>query len=131
MANSPATANGGSVSGPVIHVGGTKMPAVGEGLPGTGGWEQFQKLMAPAVMPDPFRPEDAMMVEMARYATSKEGTAFFAWLRSISSGAPYPQQIGSIEQTALASAKHQGRCLVGEIVSRALAEGERLRALKG
>jgi hypothetical protein len=119
------------MSGPVVHVGKASMPAVGDGLPDTGGWEQFKKLMDPAVMPDPYRPEDAMMMEMARYATSKEGAAFFKWLRSISNGAPYPQVSNTFEGIALASAKHQGRCIVGELVSNALAEGERLRALKG
>lgn len=119
------------MSGPVAHVGKVSTPAIGEGLPDLGGWEQFKTLMQPAMMPDPFRPQDDVLRELARYNSTVEGAKVLAWMRSITDGAPYPQQIGSIEQTALAAAKHQGRCIVGELVSRAIAEGNRLRALKG
>jgi hypothetical protein len=119
------------MTGPVAHVGKASVPTVGDGLPDLGGWEQFKNLMQPAMMADPFRPQDDVMRELAWYSGTVEGAKVIAWLRSITDGAPYPQHLGNIEQTALAAAKHQGRCMPGGMISHAIAEGTRLRALKG
>lgn len=116
--------------GPVGHVGSSKAPALPD-LMKSDGWAAFEKMMQPAVMPDPYRPGDDVMMELARYAETAEGRKVLDWLHSITDGAPYPQHIGSIEQTALAAAKHQGRVLPGEMIRRAVATGKELRKPKG
>ena len=94
----------------------------------TSGWEKLEQLMLPAVMPDPFRPQDGMMLELAKFAATAPGAAVIAWLRSITDLAPYPHvTAGGIEQAALAAARHEGRAHVGHLLQKAIAEGERLR----
>jgi hypothetical protein len=96
-----------------------------------GGWEKLEQLMHPAVMPDPFRPDDAMMMELAKFGTTEVGSGVIAWLRSISDLAPYPHvTAGGIEQAALAAARHEGRAHVGHLMAKAIAEGQRLNQLK-
>lgn len=119
------------MSGPVGHFASSKAPVAADPLK-TSGWDDLKKMMMPAVMPDPFRPDDEVMMELARYAETAEGRKVLGWLHSITDQAPYPQYFGSIEQTALASVKHQGRCMPGVALNEAVAIGKTLRSkLKG
>lgn len=119
------------MSGPVGALSRNIAAEVKAAMDDPGGWETLGGLMTPAVMPDPYRPADAVMLEAARYATTIEGQRFFAWLRAVSDLAPYPHvTAGGIEQAALAAARHEGRAHVGHLLAKLLAEGERLRRLQ-
>ena len=116
------------MTGPVAHFGGRDVKAeAAQQDDGPSGWDWFKAQFAPALAPDPFRPEDAVLVELARYAQTEQGRAGIGWLHSITDGAPYPAGFSSLEAAALAAAKHEGRAGVGLVLTRAVAEGQRLR----
>jgi hypothetical protein len=95
---------------------------------GDEGWAGLERLMLPAVMPDPFRPDDAVLAEMARYAETEIGARVMAWLRSVTDCAPYPHVTAAgFEQAALAAARHEGRAHVGHLITKAIADGQTIR----
>ena len=94
---------------------------------GPSGWDWFKQAFAPAMVNDPFRPEDEVLIELARYSGTEQGRAVLNFLHSITDRAPYPAGFKSLEEAALAAAKHEGRAGVGLVLSRAVAEGQRLR----
>lgn len=99
---------------------------VGAAIAETDGWDYFKKEFMPALVADSFRPEDQLLIEIYKISQTVEGRKVIAWLHQLTDLAPYPQFIGSIEQTALMAAKHQGRAGVGHVLAKAVAEGERL-----
>lgn len=99
-----------------------------QAIEGRSGWDFLEKQLMPALVHDSFRPENRVLDELARYAETEVGREVIAWLRSISDGAPYPRTgFGTLETTALAAAKHEGRAAVGHALALAIAEGQRLR----
>lgn len=116
--------------GPVAHFGGRNVAAELDEIVGSDGdgWEFLKQQLLPALVNDPFRPEDAVLKELARYASTVEGGKVLAWLHSVTDRAPYPAGFTSIEQAALAAAKHEGRAVVGHLLTRAVAEGQRIQS---
>lgn len=95
------------------------------------GWDWFKQSFAPAPVADPFKPEDEVLLEFSRYADTPLGARVVAWLHLISDQSPYPLGTASIEETAIAAARHQGRASVGYVISKAIAEGRMLREKRG
>lgn len=114
------------MSGPVAQVGQSSAPVVGDPLR-SGGWDDFRRMMEPAKFANPLRPGDDVLMELARYAETEQGRKVLAWLHSVTDQTPYPQVGGSFENVALAAAKHQGRALIGAMLTEAVKEGQALR----
>lgn len=117
------------MTGPVAHFGARDQERETAAQDqGPQGWEWFKQAFAPALTADPFRPEDELLIEIARYSQTELGAKVFAWLHSLTDRAPYPAgDFKAIEEAAIAAAKHAGRAGVGHVLSRAVAEGQRLR----
>jgi hypothetical protein len=117
------------MSGPIGHVGSaTAGPENKNDHTQTAGWADFARLIDPAKMPNPFRPEDKMMQEFSRYAETVGGRNVVAWLRSITDLAPYPNVSGgNFEQVAIAAAKHDARATIGRMIAAAITEGTAIR----
>lgn len=112
------------MSGPVTSIPQSIQARADQALADRSGWDALTKALLPAIAPDPFRPADEVLVEIARFAETREGSAVVAWLHSISDLAPYPEvTLRGFEQAALAAAKHQGRASVGLVLKKAIAEG--------
>lgn len=94
------------------------------------GWDWFKERFAPAAVADSLRPGDDVMEGLARWGHTELGQKILAWLHDISDGAPYPVGHTTIEQAALASARHEGRAGVGHLIEKAVREGNRLINLK-
>lgn len=90
---------------------------------GGAGWDALQGALAPAAVPDNYRPDDDVMKSLAIMAERGETRAVVEWLLDLTLRAPYPVTADTLEQTALAAAKHQARANVGEVVLKAIAEG--------
>lgn len=121
------------MSGPATHIPRPMNAASAalHALEGEEGWAALERLMQPAMMPDPYRPADNVLMELGRYAATAEGQQVLAWLHAITDMAPYPNvTAGNIEHAALAAARHEGRAIVGQLVDRAVKEGTALRARK-
>lgn len=83
--------------------------------------------LAPAQAGQNFRPTDDLMKVMYLFFGTVEGKQIFEWLMDLTVRAPYPHVNGSnFEQAAIAAAKHQSRCGVGEVILEAVAQGKRL-----
>jgi hypothetical protein len=115
------------MSGPVGVVGQPQAPFVPD-LTQSKGWDDIERMLNPAKMPNPFKPADEVLMELARYAETEQGRKVLEWLHGVTDRAPYPQVGMSFENVALAAAKHQGRVLVGDILTAAVLEGQALRA---
>jgi hypothetical protein len=89
-------------------------------------WRLLEEEFKPAAVADSFRPQDAVLTALAQFSQTEGGRAVMDWLHDMTDRAPYPQAIGSIEQVALAAAKHQGRAGIGLVLANAVAEGKRL-----
>lgn len=90
------------------------------------GWDFFKERFLPAAVADSFRPPDELLVDLARYAETDRGRRVVDWLLDLTANAPYPVTGHSIQHTALAAAKHEGRAGVGATIKKALREGRRL-----
>lgn len=112
------------MSGPVSHIPKSIQERADQALNDRSGWDAFAKALMPALSADPFRPADNVLVEIARFSRTPEGSAVIAWLHGISDQAPYPDvTVQGFEHAALAAAKHQGRASVGQVLRKAIAEG--------
>ena len=115
------------MTGPVANVGSRNVAReVDDALREGSGWEFFKKQFLPAVVADTFRPADEVLIEIARYSETQGGARVMAWLHELTDGAPYPVGTTSLEETAIAAARHQGRAGVGHVLKKAVAEGKRL-----
>lgn len=115
------------MSGPAILGRRGVSDALERELQGRDGWAYLEERLMPALMSDPYRPADRVMTELARWSRTEVGAEVIAWLHAISDGAPWPKTgLANIEQTALAAAKHEGRASVGQALSLAIAEGQRI-----
>lgn len=90
------------------------------------GWEYFEKQILPLAMSDTFRPADALLMKIARFSQTEDGRKFFKWLHEITDRAPYPVGIDGFENMAMAAAAHGARAHVGQLVNKAVIEGQRL-----
>lgn len=72
-----------------------------------------------------YKPSDA--VAKVFYAIFMGQREAMEWLLDLTLRAPYPHVSGSIEQAAIAAAKHQARAGIGEVIVAAIAEGKRLQ----
>lgn len=114
------------MSGPVGIVANPGAPRVALALESKG-WDDIKQLLEPARMPNPFKPADEVLMELARYAETELGRKVLDWLHGVTDRAPYPQVGATFENVALAAAKHQGRALIGDMLTQAVKEGQQLR----
>lgn len=115
------------MSGPVAHIPRSVAAELKAAMDDTEGWKFFEEQLLPAAVADSFRPDDKIMITMARFASTLDGSGVIAWLRSISDRAPYPVvTAGNLEHAALGAAKHEGRAHVGHLIEKAIREGQRL-----
>jgi len=103
---------------------------VSEALLESDGWGYFEKQILPLAMADTFRPDDQLLIMLARYSTTIDGQRFLKWLHEITDQAPYPVGLTGFENMAMAAAAHGGRAHVGHLVSKAVSEGLRLIELQ-
>lgn len=117
------------MSGPVANFGARDVAReAAQQDEGPQGWEWFKEQFGPALAADPFRPGDDVLEELARYGRTELGAKVLAWLHGLTDAAPYPAgNFKSFEEAAIAAAKHAGRAGVGHVLTRAVAEGQRLR----
>jgi hypothetical protein len=94
------------------------------------GWDWFKTQFVPAAVATTFKPEDGVLHTLSLFAETAEGAKVMAWLHELTDRAPYPVGGASIEELALAAARHQGRAGVGRVLSVAVAEGKKLRDQK-
>lgn len=112
------------MTGPVASLGPRHQPPPPNETLQSNGWEDFKRLMNPAQMQNPFRPDGKILQEIARYSETVEGREVIAWLRSITDQAPYPNVSGgNFEQVAIAAAKHDARATIGRMIAAAISEG--------
>lgn len=117
------------MTGPVAHFGPRDAAREAEAQPeGPQGWDWFRQALAPLLQPDQFRPDDQLLIEIARYSETEIGRKVFDWLHALTDRAPYPSgDFKAFEEAAIAAAKHAGRAGVGHVLTRAVAEGRKLR----
>ena len=114
------------MSGPVGSLPRNVMREVEAALHESSGWDYFEKNVLPLAVADTFRPADDVLVDLAHYANTAQGRRVLAWLHDLTDLAPYPIGMKTIEDAAMASARHQGRASVGHVLKKAVAEGTRL-----
>lgn len=95
------------------------------------GWDGLEKMFEPALMHDRYRPQDELLKQIAALSQTEFGRELFAWLFDLTNRAPYPSTGGTIENAALAAAKHEARAAVGEVILNAIVEGRKLLDSKG
>lgn len=115
------------MSGPVAHIRQNVAKELQGAIEDSAGWKFFEENLLPAAMADSWRPDDKVMVTLARLAHTQDGQAAIAWLHAVSDRAPYPFVTGgNLEHAALGAAKHEGRAHVGHLLEKAMREGQRL-----
>lgn len=90
------------------------------------GWDGLEQRFAPAPVPDRFDPGEEIKKFWAAAWGTAQGRAAIQWLADITLRAPYPHGGATLEAAALASAKHEARAAVGEVLLLAMIEGEQL-----
>jgi hypothetical protein len=90
------------------------------------GWEGLDKLFHPAEVPDRFDPGAEVKKFLAAAMRTPAGREAIQWLADITLRAPYPHVGTSLEAAAIAAAKHEARAAVGEVLLRAIAQGDQL-----
>jgi hypothetical protein len=111
------------MSGPAASFGSTIQAPVEDE---SEGWDFYKQKFMPAVVANTFRPEDSVLIEIYKLSETAEGRKIIDWLHELSDRAPYPRVGSNFEEVAVAAAKHQGRALVGEVLTEAVREGKRL-----
>lgn len=114
------------MTGPAAHIARNVLDEVQSAIDDDSGWAWFKNQFMPTAVADTFRPDDDLLMKIAYLADSADGRRIFAWLHDLTDRAPYPMVCDSIEATALAAARHQGRAGVGHVLAKAVAEGQRL-----
>lgn len=95
------------------------------GGPGWSGLD-LARAFAPAKVSDRFEPDEDLKKFLAAFSRTQQGRTFFNWIADLTVRAPYPH-VGTLRETAaLAAAKHEARCGVGQVIFAAVEEGERL-----
>ncbi len=87
------------------------------------GWEELEQSFFPAQVPRAFDPGDELKRNLAALYHTPDGRQIIEWLADLTWRAPYPHVGAANEAAALAAAKHEARCAVGEVIMKAIAEG--------
>lgn len=116
--------------GPVANLPRNVLAELDAAVDDPAGWDWFKTQFMPAAVADTFRPSDQTLMELAKLANTAWGQTILAWLHDLTDRAPYPMVEGLSQQVALAAARHQGRAGVGHVLTRAVAEGQRLLDLQ-
>ena len=90
------------------------------------GWDYFHKQILPLAQADTFRPDDALLKTLAHFSSTLDGMKILQWLHDLTDLAPYPIGMATLEEAAMAAARHGGRASVGHVLSKAVREGRRL-----
>jgi hypothetical protein len=90
------------------------------------GWSFFEQQFHPAATPADLDPGDQFKRQLAGVAETAWGRQLIDWLLDLTCRAPYPVTSQSIEDLAMAAAKHQARAAIGEVLVKAIADGRRI-----
>lgn len=90
------------------------------------GWDGLEAMFKPAGVKDSFDPGDHMKKMLFAFYQTGEGRQVIDWLLDLTFRAPFPHVGTSIEQAAIAAAKHESRAAIGLVIMKAIADGDAL-----
>lgn len=90
---------------------------------GAKGWDFFRDQFGPALVGENFDPGEDFKKNLAAFARTDLGRRIVEWLLDMTCRAPYPATSQDMQDLAFAAAKHQARAAVGEVIVKAIADG--------
>lgn len=87
------------------------------------GWDGLAGKFFPAPVAQSFDPGERVKRFLAAIVRTPDGREFIQWLSDLTWRAPYPSIGASFEQAAIAAKAHESRAAVGEVVLKAVTEG--------